>query len=275
MFIKPYRKPLSRLSQQNKEIYFDLDLKNAPAFLKESLTECFSNQKIRPVLNGAMSFSFRYSDSDTYLIRDIGHATLLIKYFLDSKFKEGFQSYLNHHIKELSAIDKFLNNRSESIFDGMYQGKSTYFKSIVVNLKPNTTNTNDIDSIEVFYDSDPDIYVVSQSEQNTNTDVKNRIGISFKIYLNQNKSSYEKNIERLSCVNTVQHFMKLVDCLPLSDVSHILNSVEHRFEFYHNNFEDSLISMLISHKEQVFERFEQSCIDIDKETIKLIKMMII
>ena len=279
MFIKPYRPPVCDLSMDNRKLLLEQDLNNAPDYLVNALQGYFKEKKISAVIHAGMSVSFQYSDSTDYLVRDVGHSSLLLKELLDKKFSQGYQNQLDSYTSQLLAIDNLLNPEMSSIFNGMEQNRTDYRKSIVVGLDPLSDNIEDIDYVDMFYDTNPDLFVV-ESTAAIKAGVKHikRTGISFRIFMKKQKAKFSLNTEIHRCVETGDTGIrdsKVVDSTKSRLFRYTVDSKEFKFEFCYDDFESSLILYLNTQKEKISKLLGYEVKVVDKQVLDLINMIII
>lgn len=279
MFIKPYRPPVCEFSMENRNLLLEQDLKNAPAYLVNALQGYFKDKKISAVIHAGMSVSFQYSNSTDYLIRDVGHSSLLLKELLDKKFSQGYQNQLDSYTSQLLAIDNLLNPEIPSIFNGMEQNRTEYRKSIVVGLDPFSDNIEDIDYVDMFYDTKPDLFVI-ESTSAIKVGVKhiNRTGISFRIFMQKQTARFSLNTEIHRCVETGDTGIrgsKVVDSTKSRLFRYAVASKEFKFEFCYDDFESSLIIYLNTQKEKISKLLGHEVKVVDKQVLDLINMIII
>jgi hypothetical protein len=161
MFIKEYRKPLSENANNSKKIWLKNDLKNAPSFIIENLHAYLQYRNINPYISNATSVSFQYANSNSFIIRDIGHFSLICEKLLDKKFASGFQNTINSFSERVSVIDDFLNP-FKSYFNDLKFNRNTYHKSIVIGLNQCASSIEDIDYVDIYFDTDPYLFVTNK-----------------------------------------------------------------------------------------------------------------
>lgn len=279
MFIKPYRPPVCDFSMENRKLLLEQDLKQAPAYLVNALQGYFKEQKISAVIHAGMSVSFQYSDSTDYLIRDVGYSSLLLKELLDKKFSQGYQKQLDSYTSQLLTIDNLLNPEMTSIFNGMEQNRTDYRKSIVVGLDPLSDNIEDIDYVDMFYDTKPDLFVVESTAaiKAGVTHIK-RTGISFRIFMQKQTARFSLNTEVHRCVETGDTGIrdsKVVDSTKSRLFRYTVDSKEFKFEFCYDDFESSLIIYLNTQKEKISKLLGHEVKVVDKQVLDLLNMIII
>lgn len=282
MFIKPYRVPVSRTSEENRAILFREDLTSMPAGIWISLLDHYSqtNAQLKHILRTATGISFQYSDSSDYLIRDIGYATHLISSLLDSKFSGGFNNKVDSIFKRIGTIEKFLNNSPDnlSIFFER-NNKTNYDKSIVIGLKPYTDSIHDIEYVDIFYDTKSDAVICNKPfSKKESPETLLRIGISLRVYINKRTSSFLVNKELHNCVSSGddgQYDTIIKDATNVYYSQFILDSTEYQFTTHCDNIDDLVISYLEGNLELLSKRMGYSITKVTNKILNVIDMSLI
>lgn len=285
MFIKPYRIPVSTNSEQNRKILFREDLTAMPEGVWQSLTDHYRdlNMQLVPVLRKATGISFKYSGSYDYLIRDIGYSTHLIKSLLDTKFKNGFNNTTEAIFQRIEAVNKFITNvpRNSNNYSILLDlnNKTNYDKSIVIGLKPYTDSIHDIEYVDIFYDTKSDAVVCNKPFNGKITpDTLLRVGISLRVYLEDNKTSFSILKELNNCVssgNDGEHNTIIKDATKFYYSQFILDSTEYHFTMHCDNIDDLVIAYLEGHLELLSQRMGHSITKVTREILDVVDMNLI
>lgn len=294
MFVKPYRSHVTQLNGMTPKLWLERDLNMAPPKLVKSLTEHYSrfNIDLIPVLNSATSVSFRYVDSDDYIVRDLGYASVIMKSLLDLKITGGFNNRIDSIVNKISRIDKFIGVNNGGLF---YQilSRQTYIRSIVVGLKSGADCISDIEYIELCYDNKPNVIPflmpiqkkfpirtkrtgvkLKLDDYNFENTAVYRTGVKIRLYLEPTPASYLVKKESVNCIEDINiSYFDTVKPGKMSD--YLLESTEHHLNIYYKDVDDDLVLAFMEvNKERLSQKFGYTVTHIDKDMINLIEMAI-
>lgn len=286
MFIKPYRSPVSSNSEINRKKLFEKDLWFAPEEFAISLRLHYlehQSKQLVPILRNATGVSFQYSNSFDYIIRDIGYASFLIKTLLDPKFKKGFNHTVDSIFQKMDTIDKFLmppdlqNSTISMLLD--LNNKTDYDKSIVIGLKPDSQTIYDIEYIDIFYDTKSDAVVCNKIlSKRKEIERISRVGVSLRLYLEQDKSDFSIVKETHNCVLSDDDGNSLSMIRDASNVlcsQYVLDSTEYNFVANPNHVDNLAIRYLEKKIKLLSKRLGYTVDVINKDILDLIDMSII
>jgi hypothetical protein len=282
MFVMEYRKPLSELGQDSRKLWLEKDIAASPSFLVNDLLKIFNHHDITPFFSRSTGVSFKYSDSDTFLIRDVGQFNTLTKKLLDPHFKYGIRDSLNTLTPKLMNIDNFLKPDMISGFYDMLFDRSRYYKTVVVNLNPAATTIHDIDFLDIYYDSHYSLFPSANKPfSKKGPTYTNRIGVWFRIYLKPEACSFSVHKENINCMaqhpldETVREDIKLTDLNKKKTSQYFVNSIEYHFKFHYDDFDSALILYLDSKRDELSKKLGYEVTVVDRHMLDLINMTLI
>lgn len=292
MFVKPYRSHVTQLNGMTPKLWLERDLNMAPPKLVKSLKEHYSrfHSELIPVLNSATSVSFQYADSNEYIVRDIGYASIIMKSLLDLKITGGFNNRIDSIVKKLASIDKFIGVSKGGLF---YQilSRQTYIRSIVIGLKNGADCISDIEYVELCYDNKPDVIPFQMpiskkfpirtkrtgvklkiEDYNIENTKLYRTGVKIRLYLKPTVASYLVQKESINCVEDMTYFDT---SKPPQMSDYLLDSTEHHLNVYHKDVDDELVlAFLEVNKERLSQKLGYTVTHIDKAILDIIEMAI-
>lgn len=292
MFVKPYRSHVTQMNGMTPKLWLERDLNMAPPKLVTSLREHYSrfNSDLLPVLNTATSVSFQYADSNEYIVRDLGYASIIMKSLLDLKITGGFNNRIDSIVNKLSRIDKFIGVNKGGLF---YQilSRQTYVRSIVVGLKNGADCISDIEYVELCYDNKPNIIPFNKpiakkfpvrtkrtgvklklEDNNVENTKVYRTGVKIRLYLEPTIASYIVKKESVNCIEDITYFDSRN---PAQMSDYLLDSTEHHLNVYHKDVDDELVlAFLEVNKERLSQKFGYTVTHIDKSILDIIEMAI-
>lgn len=282
MFTMEYRKPLAKLGQESRQLWIERDIKQAPSFLVQDLINMLDTPSITPVYSRSTGVSFKYSDSNDFLIRDVGQFSVLTKKLLDTHFKYGIRESLNKLTKQLIPIDNFLHPENISVFYDMLFELTRYYKSVVVNLNPSATTVHDIDFIDIYYDSH---YILLPSGEKPFVKkgpmFTRRTGVWFRVYMKPEDCSFFIHEEKLNCVAQYPHEESIREDIPITDITkkknsqYLVASTEYHFKFHYDDFDSVFMLFLDSKKKELSKKLGYEVTVVDKHMLDLINMTLI
>lgn len=277
-----YRKPLAELGQDSRKIWLEMDIMKSPAFLVKNLVNMLDTPSITPVYSRSTGVSFKYSDSEEFLIRDVGQFSVLTKKLLDPHFRYGIRDSLNRLTKKLMSIDNFLYPENISCFFDMVFERTRYYKSVVVNLNPAATTIHDIDFIDVYYDSHYSLLPSGNKPFVKKGPVyTRRTGVWFRIYMKPEDCNFSIHEEILNCVAQYPHEESIREDIPISDITkkrnsqYFVNSTEYHFKFHYDDFDSAMLLFLDSKKDELSKKLGYEVTVVDKHMLDLINMTLI
>lgn len=282
MFTMEYRKPLAELGQDSRKLWLEKDIAQSPAFLVNDLVNMLDTQSITPVYSRSTGVSFKYSDSEAFLIRDVGQFGVLTKKLLDPHFKYGIRDSLNGLTKKLMSIDNFIQPENISEFFDMLFERSRYYKTVVVNLNPAATTIHEIDFIDVYYDSHYSLLPSGDKPFTKKGPIyTRRTGVWFRVFMQPNDSSFSIHEEKLNCVAQHAPEESIREDIPISDINnkrtsqYLVTSTEYHFKFNYDDLDSALMLFLDSKKNELSKRLGYEVTVVDKHMIDLINMTLI
>jgi hypothetical protein len=287
MFTKPYR------PERQHSFWLKRDLNTAPQPFVKSLKSHYSRFDISliPVLYNATSVSFKYADSHDYLVRDTGYASLIMTSLLDVKINGGFMTKIDSVINKLSRIETFMGveDGDRGLFDNL-KNRTSYNRSIIIGLSNDSDCIDDIEYIEICYDSNPNVIVSNRplekkfpvKTKRTGVSIRledfdfentkrTRTGVKLRLYIKPEKASYTICTERFNCIDAA-NLSKHEDVSLRKSSDYILDSTEHHLNFYYTDVEGALLQFLDFNRERLSPKFGYSVNSVDKDTLKLIEM---
>lgn len=289
MFVKTYR------PSRQHSFWLKRDLNTAPQAFVKSLKSHYSRFDISliPVLYNATSVSFQYADSHDYIVRDTGYASLIMTSLLDVKIKGGFMNKIDSVVDNLSKIETFMGveDGDRGLFYDL-KNRTSYNRSIIIGLSKDSDSIDDIEYIEICYDSNPNVIVSNRplekkfpvKTKRTGVAIKledfdfeknkrTRTGVKLRLYLKPEKASYTICTERFNCIDT-DNITKYEDVSLRNSSDYILDSTEHHLNFYYADVEGALLQFLDLNRERLSPKFGYSVNSVDKDTLKLIEMVL-
>jgi len=282
MFTMEYRKPLAKLGQDSRQLWIERDIKQAPSFLVNGLMTLLETPSITPVYSRSTGVSFKYSDSEEFLIRDVGQFSVLTKKLLDSHFKYGIRESLNKLTRCLMQIDSFLYPENISAFFDMLFERSRYYKTVVVNLNPSATTIHDVDFIDVFYDSHYSLLPSGDKPFVKKGPIfTRRTGVWFRVYMKPEDFSFSVHQEKLNCVTQYPHEESIREDIPITDITkkrnsqYLVTSTEYHFKFHYDDFDSAMMLFLDTKKDELSKKLGYKVTVVDKHVLDLINMILI
>lgn len=282
MFTMEYRKPLSELGQDSRKLWLEKDIAASPSFLVNDLIKIFNTDDISPFFSRSTGISFKYTDCENFLIRDIGHFNRLTEQVLDPLFKHKFVDSMNRLTPKLMNIDDFLKPDTISGFYDMLFNRGRYHKRIVVNLNPSAQTIYDVDCIDIYYDSHYGLFPSQDKPfSKKGPTYTNRIGVWFRIYLKPEACSFSVHRENVNCMaqypmdEPIREDIKLIDLNKKRNSQYFVNSIEYHFKFHYDDFNSALILYLDSKKDELSKKLGYDVTVVDQHMMDLINMTLI
>jgi hypothetical protein len=269
------------------------DLDFAPPQLVASLREYYRrlNMELSPVLNTATSVDFQYADSDDYIFRDIGYASVIMKTLLDFKITGGFTNRIDSIVNRIVHIDKFIGVDHGGLFYEILS-RQTYKRSIVVGLKKDADCISDIEYIELRYDNKTDVIPFSRPIEkkfairtkitgvplqlkDCENQVVNRTAVKIRLCLKPTPANYLINKESLNCINSVNFSNKYsrFDTMKPGEISdYLLNSTEHHLTAYHEDVDGLVLAFMDINRDRLSAKLGYTVTDVDKNILHIIDM---
>lgn len=292
MFLKPYRTLLTRDPEDSKQAWFRQDMEIAPINIINSLRthlKTISSDVIeyhlapikRNIVSGKMpaNISFKYADSESFILRDLAFADTIANSFLTKHISETVDEYIQVFFNRLKHIDYFLTaNKNPDFNRKAYHGEERYHKSLVINLNKDAATVHDIDYIDIFLDDQHDV-IPTNVKRSLCPEIVQRVGIALRIYTTLVESSFE--IQKESSVNcsTVGNDGSLYNTI--SETSKYVNttfdlaSKEYYFKHYCQDMDSVFVEYLKYHKDLLIKKLGYEPTVIDKNTLNLIDMIVI
>lgn len=287
MFAKPYR------PARQHSFWLKRDLNTAPQPFVKSLKSHYSRFDISliPVLYNATSVSFKYADSHDYLVRDTGYASLIMTSLLDIKINGGFMTKIDSVINKLSRIETFMgvDEGTRDLFYNL-KNRTSYNRSIIIGLSNDSDCIDDIEYIEICYDSNPNVIISNRplekkfpvKTKRTGVSIKledfdfentkrTRTGVKLRLYIKPEQASYTICTERFNCIDA-ENLSTYEDVSLRKSSDYILESTEHHLNFYYADVDGALLQFLDFNRGRLSSKFGYSVDSVDKDTLKLIEM---
>lgn len=282
MFIKPYRIPTHSNSVQNRHNWLRHDIAASSDKFFESLNNHFISHgnTLGPVINKGTSVSFQYAGQNDYIIRDVGFATFIIKSLIDNKIPEGFNQKVDNILNHIVALDKYLtgNRKKEEEFISL-PNRRLYTKSIVIGVNPETDSVLDIEYVDVFFDSEPDLVTDGFKESFVkNPEYKSRLGISIRINLKNSKSNYRVNKETVTavlCSDDGWSNSSVSDSRDNAFYHYLVDSSEFYYETSIHGLDGLTTYYLNAHLDLLRERLGYSIDTVNKDILTVVNMQLI
>lgn len=289
MFIKPYR-PVRRQVNDNY-FWLERDLDNAPQNFVTALKDHFKhfNISLIPVIKSSTSVSFKYVDSNHYIVRDIGYASVIMTSLLDVKINGGFMNKIDAIVNKLSMAEQFMDVNNRGLFYKILS-RTTYNRSIIVGMTNGTDCIDDIEYIEFCYDNKPNVIpstlplekkypirtkrtgVKLKLEDCVFEDTKvERTGVKIRLYLKPEKAEYLIKQETINCINDANiSFFDDISSRKTSD--YILESTEHHLNLYYEDINGLFLAFLNANRKQLSTRLGYQITHVDEDIRHLIDM---
>lgn len=284
--MKPYRSHASHMNGMHPKDWLQRDLDLAPPQLVASLREHYHrlNTDLYPFLNTATSVDFQYADSDEYIFRDLGYASVIMKTLLDFKIKGGFTNRIDSIVNKIAHVDKFIGVNDGGLF---YQIRSrqTYTRSIVIGLKNGADCISDIEYIELRYDNKSDIIPfqmpldkkfpirtkrtgVKLKLTDCEHQVVKRTAVKIRLYLELIPASYFVKKESVNCINSIN----FDSIKPGQRSDYLLESTEHHLTGYHEDVDGFVLEFMDLNRDRLSQKLGYTITDIDKNMLDVIDM---
>lgn len=280
MFIKPNREPIDDYFANNQELLvrscLQREMRDAPKSIIKSLKKHCSEHNINivPVINKSVGISFQFSGHSDFIVRDIGYSSLLVKTLLDLKFENGFYSTIRSICKKLSIIEHFIYSDKPAFFSEVMTTSfaNGYSRSIVVGLKKKTSSIHDIEYVDIYFDSKPDVVPIHSTASTKNTtmyyretkeikEVK-RTGLSLRLYLTPVPATYHLQREFQHCSSTYGDVVKV-------------DSYERHLALYYRDIDSILIQYLEYNRPALEQRLGHGITVVDKDIFNIVEMNLI
>ena len=286
MFLKPYRHLLLDESIKSHEAWLLKDMEEAPQNLLQSFithVEAIPSDTIqyfvRPALKQMVSgkkptdISLQFSGYHDFILRDLAFGETIVKSLLSKHIDKEINEYINIFFDKLNNVDYFLNGTYNRDFN---KNNMHYHKSFVVGLNQKATSIDDIEYIDVFFDSKHDAIPTSK-KLSLCPECVSRKGIALRFNLKSTPSSFRTNEETVNCssVGDGSQYNTITDCSGAFHSPYILNSTEYYFDMYINDIDNVMISYLETHKDVLAQRLGYIPDAIDKDILKVIDMVVI
>lgn len=287
MFAKPYR------PARQHSFWLKRDLNTAPQPFVKSLKSHYSRFDISliPVLYNATSVSFKYAESHDYLVRDTGYASLIMTSLLDVKINGGFMTKIDSVVNKLSRIETFMgvDEGKRDLFYNL-KNRTSYNRSIIIGLSNDSDCIDDIEYIEICYDSNPNVIISNRplekkfpaKTKRTGVSIKledfdfentkrTRTGVKLRLYIKPEQARYTICTERFNCIDA-ENLSTYEDVSLRKSSDYILDSTEHHLNFYYADVEGALLQFLDFNRRRLSSKFGYSVDSVDMDTLKLIDM---
>jgi hypothetical protein len=280
MFIKPNREPIDGYFGNNQDLlgrsYLQRDIRDAPKGIIRSLKKHCAEHHINivPVINKSVGISFQFSGHSDFIVRDIGYSSLLVKTLLDLKFENGFYSTVESICKKLSLIEHFIYSEKPAFFSEVMTTSfaNGYSRSIVVGLKKGTSSIQDIEYVDIYFDSKPDVVPIHSTASTKNKtmyyretkEVKEvkRTGLSLRLYLTPTPATYHLEREFQHCTSTYGDVVKV-------------DSYERHLSLYYCDIDSLAIKYIEYNKPELEQRLGFSISVVDKDILNVVEMNLI
>jgi len=282
MFIKPYRIPMHNNSVQNRHSWLRHDIASSSEKFFDSLHRHFISHgnTIGPVINKGIRVSFQYAGQDDYILRDVGFATFIIKSLIDTKIPEGLNQKVDSILNHIAILDKYLtrNSKKEKEFI-LLPNRTSYTKSIVIGVNPETDSVLDIEYVDVFFDNQPDLVTegikVSTIRQPEHL---SRLGFSVRINLKNSHSNYREEKETVTailCRDDGWSNSTVSDSRDNAFDHYIVDSSEFYYETSIHGLDGLTTDYLNAHIDLLNERLGYSVKTVSKDILAVVNMQLI
>lgn len=291
MFLKPYRTLIAKDAEDSQQAWFQQDMKAAPLHIISSLNEHLKTIQsnnieyhLTPVrINGVTGkkpsdVSFKYSGCDNFILRDLAFGTTITNSLLNFYTDMDIDQYIQLFFKRMINIDYFLKGINNPDFNRVrYHGESRYHQSFIIGLQEDAKSIYDIEYIEIFLDDLHDI-IPTNVKMSLCPEVIQRVGISFKVYMNPINASFEKIKETINCSNICcdgSRYNTINETSRHMATTFDVNSVEYCFQHQVNDINNAFVSYLSANKDLLVKRLGYNIDSVDINTLNLVDMIIV